>query len=52
MTEKRFRLAEHLLETRPWDLFFMVEMGTDRMHHGKSVGGPSTYSKTRLARRC
>ena len=33
MTEKRFRLAEHLLETRPWDLFFMVEMGTDRMHH-------------------
>jgi predicted AlkP superfamily phosphohydrolase/phosphomutase len=34
MTEKRFRLAEHLLETRLWDLFFMVEMGTDRIHHG------------------
>ena len=34
MTEKRFRLAEHLLETRPWDMFFMVEMGTDRIHHG------------------
>jgi predicted AlkP superfamily phosphohydrolase/phosphomutase len=34
MTDKRFRLAEHLLETRPWDLFFMVEMGTDRIHHG------------------
>jgi predicted AlkP superfamily phosphohydrolase/phosphomutase len=34
MTEKRFRVAEHLLETRPWDLFFMVEMGTDRLHHG------------------
>jgi predicted AlkP superfamily phosphohydrolase/phosphomutase len=34
MTEKRFRLAEHLLETRAWDLFFMVEMGTDRIHHG------------------
>ena len=34
MTEKRFRLAEYLLETRPWDLFFMVEMGTDRIHHG------------------
>ncbi|MBA2615115.1 MAG: alkaline phosphatase family protein [Actinobacteria bacterium] len=33
MTEKRFRLAEHLLETRPWDLFFMVEMGTDRINH-------------------
>jgi predicted AlkP superfamily phosphohydrolase/phosphomutase len=34
MTQKRFRLAEHLLATRPWDLFFMVEMGTDRIHHG------------------
>jgi predicted AlkP superfamily phosphohydrolase/phosphomutase len=34
MTEKRFRVAEHLLSTRPWDLFFMVEMGTDRLHHG------------------
>jgi predicted AlkP superfamily phosphohydrolase/phosphomutase len=33
MTERRFRVAEHLLETRPWDLFFMVEIGTDRMQH-------------------
>jgi predicted AlkP superfamily phosphohydrolase/phosphomutase len=33
MTERRFRVAEHLLATRPWDLFFMVEMGTDRIHH-------------------
>jgi predicted AlkP superfamily phosphohydrolase/phosphomutase len=33
MTERRFQLAEHLLSTRPWDLFFMVEMGPDRMHH-------------------
>jgi predicted AlkP superfamily phosphohydrolase/phosphomutase len=34
MTEKRFRVVEHLLSTRPWDLCFVVEMGTDRMHHG------------------
>ena len=34
MTAKRFQVAEHLLETKPWDLFFMVEMGTDRIHHG------------------
>jgi len=34
MTDKRFRLAEHLLETRPWQLFAFVEMGTDRIHHG------------------
>jgi len=34
MTEKRFRVAAHLLTTKPWDLFWMVEMGTDRIHHG------------------
>jgi len=33
MTDKRFRLAEHLLETKPWELFAMVEIGLDRMHH-------------------
>ncbi len=34
MTDRRFALADHLLRTKPWDLFVMVEMGTDRMHHG------------------
>ena len=34
MTDRRFALARHLLETRPWTLFAMVEMGPDRMHHG------------------
>ncbi len=34
MTDKRFKLAEHLLQTRPWDFFMMVEMGPDRLHHG------------------
>jgi predicted AlkP superfamily phosphohydrolase/phosphomutase len=33
MTERRFDLADHLLRTKPWELFAMVEMGTDRMHH-------------------
>ena len=34
MTEKRFRLACHMLETRrDWDFFMMVEMGPDRIHH-------------------
>jgi predicted AlkP superfamily phosphohydrolase/phosphomutase len=33
MTDKRFALARHLLATRPWDFFMMVEMGTDRVHH-------------------
>ena len=34
MTDRRFRLAHHLLRTRPWELLAMVEMGPDRMHHG------------------
>jgi predicted AlkP superfamily phosphohydrolase/phosphomutase len=34
MTNRRFALAEHLLATKPWELFAMVEMGPDRMHHG------------------
>ena len=34
MTDRRFALAEHLLETKPWQLFAMVEMGPDRIHHG------------------
>ncbi len=33
MTRRRFLVAEHLVKTRPWDLFFMVEMGTDRLQH-------------------
>jgi predicted AlkP superfamily phosphohydrolase/phosphomutase len=34
MTEKRFRLFKHFLQTKPWDFAMMVEMGIDRMHHG------------------
>jgi predicted AlkP superfamily phosphohydrolase/phosphomutase len=33
MTDKRWRLAEHLLGSRDWDLFAVVEIGTDRAHH-------------------
>ena len=34
MTRQRFKLAKHLLTTKPWDFFMMVEMGPDRIHHG------------------
>jgi len=34
MTEVRFKLARHLITTRPWDLFWMVEVGVDRIYHG------------------
>jgi predicted AlkP superfamily phosphohydrolase/phosphomutase len=33
MTGKRFALAKHLLASRPWDFFCMVEIGIDRIHH-------------------
>ena len=33
MTTERFKLARYLLETKDWDLFTMVEMGSDRLHH-------------------
>ncbi|MBX6342849.1 MAG: alkaline phosphatase family protein, partial [Thermomicrobiaceae bacterium] len=34
MTDKRFTVAEHMVTELPWDFFMMVEMGTDRIHHG------------------
>jgi predicted AlkP superfamily phosphohydrolase/phosphomutase len=34
MTSKRFRVARHLMQTRDWDFCMLVEMGTDRIHHG------------------
>jgi predicted AlkP superfamily phosphohydrolase/phosphomutase len=33
MTDRRFKLADHFLRTKPWDLFAMVEIGVDRIHH-------------------
>ena len=33
MTEKRFRVARHLLATKPWDFFMLVEIGLDRLQH-------------------
>lgn len=34
LSAQRFRLAAHLLQTKPWDLFVFVDMGPDRLHHG------------------
>lgn len=34
MTEKRMKVAQQLMRTREWDYFMVVEMGTDRIHHG------------------
>ena len=34
MTERRFRVAQHLMTVQPWDFFMVVEIGLDRIHHG------------------
>jgi predicted AlkP superfamily phosphohydrolase/phosphomutase len=34
MTDARFKTADYLLTTKPWDFFAMVEMGPDRLNHG------------------
>jgi len=34
MTEKRFTVVEHFMQTKPWDFFMFVEIGVDRIHHG------------------
>lgn len=33
LTERRFELYKYLMN-KEWDIFFFVEMGPDRMHHG------------------
>lgn len=34
MTERRFRVAKHLMTTQAWVFCIVVEIGLDRMHHG------------------
>jgi predicted AlkP superfamily phosphohydrolase/phosphomutase len=33
MTVKRFKVLEYLIQNKPWDLFWFVEIGVDRIHH-------------------
>ncbi|MDQ4076634.1 MAG: alkaline phosphatase family protein, partial [Chloroflexota bacterium] len=34
MTRKRFKVVDHLLTSKPWDFFMLMEIGVDRIHHG------------------
>lgn len=34
MGRQRFQLARHFIGKYDWDMFWMVEMGPDRLHHG------------------
>jgi predicted AlkP superfamily phosphohydrolase/phosphomutase len=33
MTEKRFKVANHWIRSKPWDFFMLMEIGVDRIHH-------------------
>jgi predicted AlkP superfamily phosphohydrolase/phosphomutase len=33
MTEKRFKVIQHLIKKEDWDFFMFVEIGVDRLHH-------------------
>ena len=33
MTENHFRVVDYLLDRQDWSLFWLVEIGVDRMHH-------------------
>ena len=33
LMENRFAVARHLISSKPWDFFMLVEMGVDRLHH-------------------
>jgi predicted AlkP superfamily phosphohydrolase/phosphomutase len=33
-TRKHWAVARHMIATREWDYFMLVEMGLDRIHHG------------------
>ncbi|MBW3623691.1 MAG: alkaline phosphatase family protein, partial [Armatimonadetes bacterium] len=45
MTDQRFDVADHLLSTRDWDFFAMVEIGMDRIHHAFWSFLDPTHSK-------
>ncbi len=34
LTDQRFEIVKYFLKNKEWDLFFFIEMGTDRIHHG------------------
>ena len=34
MVKKRHKLTKYLMKEKPWDLFVLMEVGSDRLHHG------------------
>ncbi len=34
MTEKRFKVIDYMLTSKPWEFFMLMEIGVDRIQHG------------------
>lgn len=47
MAARRFEVATRLLESRDWDFFMMVEMGTDRIMHLLLAAADETHLRHR-----
>jgi predicted AlkP superfamily phosphohydrolase/phosphomutase len=45
LMENRFDTARHLMQSKPWNFFMMVEMGMDRLHHAFWKFGDPTHPK-------
>ncbi len=52
MAAARFRIAAHIARTRPWDLLWLVEMGSDRLQHALGPGHPAVEEHARFAVEC
>jgi predicted AlkP superfamily phosphohydrolase/phosphomutase len=45
MNDKQFQVARYLMDSKPWDLFMLVDMGVDRVHHGMWKYHDDTHPK-------
>lgn len=52
MAAARFRIAAHIARTRPWDLLWLVEMGTDRLQHALGPEHPAVEGHIRFVLEC
>ncbi|MEM3086074.1 MAG: alkaline phosphatase family protein [Halobacteria archaeon] len=52
MAVARFRIAAHIARTRPWDLLWLVEMGTDRLQHALGPDHPAVEAHAQFVVEC
>jgi predicted AlkP superfamily phosphohydrolase/phosphomutase len=50
MTDNHFKIFNYMIKNKPWDLTIMVEMGTDRIHHGFWAFHDKKHPKHRISK--